>query len=172
MSQENSRPAANPEAPRDGRNGRSAEPTPAAVTTRTAQTAHRLREHGLRVTGPRLTILQAIERDRRHPSVEMIYEVLRAESPSLSLSTVYATLESFLRHGLVRRISAPGGRLRIDGTVQDHDHAVCRHCGEVFDVDRRLVDRPERPPRLPHGMRFEKLYVEYEVVCAQCHGSE
>jgi Fe2+ or Zn2+ uptake regulation protein len=132
--------------------------------------ADRLRFAGLKVTAPRLAILEALEKDRRHPSAEMLHESLRDDHPSLSLSTIYATLDAFARSGLLRRIGGNGGKVRVDGTEQDHDHAVCRGCGSVFDVDRSLIARPTPPERLPEGLRVTNLYIEYEVVCAACSG--
>jgi Fe2+ or Zn2+ uptake regulation protein len=130
--------------------------------------ADKLRAAGLKATGPRLTILAALESDRRHPTAEMIFEALREANPSLSLSTVYSTLETFLQKGLVRRITGAGGKLRVDGTMQDHDHAVCRGCGEVFDVDPQLIERPLAPTSLPDGLKVTNLFVEYEVECEAC----
>ena len=134
--------------------------------------AERLRSAGLKATAPRLQILEAIENDRRHPTVEMIHDAVKDRFPSLSLSTVYAALETFLHKGLVRRIGSAGGKLRIDGTVQDHDHAVCRTCGSIFDIERELTARPKKPKRMPHGLHLENLYIEYEVVCGDCLGAE
>jgi Fe2+ or Zn2+ uptake regulation protein len=139
------------------------------MTGQQQNTARRLRESGLRATGTRVAILEALEGDRRHPTAEMVFESLRARLPSLSMSTVYATLESFLARGLVRRIAGNSGRLRVDGTVQDHDHAVCRRCGEVFDVDRGAIVRPESPSVLPPELRVMNLHIEYEVLCAGCN---
>lgn len=134
--------------------------------------AEKLRAAGLKATAPRLTILEALETDRRHPSAEMIFESLIDKSPSLSLSTVYQTLETFLQRGLLRRIAGAGGKLRVDGTLQDHDHAVCRTCGAVFDVDPDLIKRPRPPASLPHGLQVKNLFVEYEVLCSDCASDE
>ena len=130
--------------------------------------AERLRQAGLRATGTRVAILGALAEDRRHPTAEMVFESLRERLPSLSMSTVYATLESLLERGLVRRIAGNSGRLRVDGTAQDHDHAVCRRCGEVFDIDRNLIQRPTNPAVLPPGLRVMNLHIEYEVLCPAC----
>lgn len=129
--------------------------------------ADRLREAGLKVTAPRLTILAALETDRSHPNAEELLDRLRAEHPSLSLSTVYKTLETFLRAGLCRRVNAEGS-LRVDGTPRRHDHAVCRGCGTIFDVDRRHAGITELPKTLPRGLAVEGFRIEYDVVCAQC----
>ena len=115
------------------------------------QVVERLREAGLKVTGPRIVILQALERDRSHPTVEQLYDTLKQGHPSLSLSTIYQTLDAFLRTGLCRRVSGARERLRVDGTPQDHDHAVCRLCGAVFDIDRQQFPLPPPPAQLPQG---------------------
>ena len=132
--------------------------------------AQRLRSFGLRATGSRIAILEALEADRRHPTAEMVHESLRERYPSLSMSTVYATIESFLERGLIRQVSGRSGRLRVDGTAQDHDHAVCRSCGRVFDVDPDEIHRPQKPMELPGGLRVTNVHVEYEVICRQCGG--
>ncbi|GIX46257.1 MAG: transcriptional repressor [Candidatus Tectimicrobiota bacterium] len=128
----------------------------------------RLRRAGLRVTGPRLAILAALEQDPSHPTAERLYERLRPHHPSLSLSTVYETLETFIRTGLCRRVHDGSGRLRVDGTTADHDHAVCRECGTIFDVSREVFPLPAPPTRLPDGLEVTAVRVEYEVICAAC----
>ncbi len=132
--------------------------------------AERLREAGLRATGARVAILEALETDRRHPTAEMVHESLKEKFPSLSLSTVYATIDSLLERGLIRQVSGRSGRLRVDGTPLDHDHAVCRGCGRVFDIDPHVIDRPAKPAELPEGLRVTNLYIEYEVICRECGG--
>ncbi len=129
--------------------------------------ANQLRGAGFRVTAPRLAILELLSKDRRHPTAEMVYDALCESHPSISRSTVYSTLESFVHSGLIRKIATGGNKFRVDGTEQDHDHAVCRMCHSVFDVPKR-GPRPGPPAELPSGSRVTNTYVEYEVVCAQC----
>jgi Fur family transcriptional regulator, peroxide stress response regulator len=131
------------------------------------QVAERLRGAGLRVTAPRVAILCALEKDRTHPTAEQLFESLREGHPSLSLSTVYNTLEIFLQQGLCRRVNSDGS-LRVDGTLRPHDHAVCRSCGTIFDIDRKHFAVPSLPARLPHGLRVTGFHVEYDVVCTGC----
>jgi Fe2+ or Zn2+ uptake regulation protein len=115
-----------------------------------------------------LAILAALERDRSHPSAEQVHALLGASQPSLSLSTVYSTLEAFVRAGLIRRVNAGDGRLRVDGTLEDHDHAVCHGCGTIFDVRRSCYPLPKAPVRLPRGLDVVGVRVEYEVICPAC----
>ena len=129
----------------------------------------RLRQAGLKATGPRVMVLTALEEDHRHPTAEQLYETLRPHHPSLSLSTVYQTLDAFVRTGLCRRVSDGGGRLRVDGTPQDHDHAICHTCGTIFDIDRRLFPRSAPPTQLPPDMTVTGLHIVYDVICATCN---
>ncbi len=131
-------------------------------------TVERLRQVGLKATGPRLLVLTALEHDRSHPTAEHLYAQLRPKYPSLSLSTVYQTLDAFLRTGLCRRVSASGDRLRVDGTPRDHDHAICRMCNTIFDIDRQFLPLPTPPAHLPEGLTVTGLRVEYDVICATC----
>src|SRR5215470_11039399 len=124
------------------------------------QRVERLHRAGLKATGPRMVILAALEQDSTHPTAEDLYDTLRRAHPSLSLSTVYQTLDAFIRSGLCRRVSGPGNRLRVDGTPQDHEHAVCHLCGASFDVDREHVRRPSLRGHWSNGLmvmgiRFE-----------------
>ncbi len=129
----------------------------------------RLRQAGLKATGPRVMLLTALEQDRSHPTAELLYESLQLDHPSLSLSTVYQTLDAFIRTGLCRRVSEAGNRLRVDGTPQDHDHAICRTCGDIFDIDRQLLPRPLPPSQLPQDLTVTGLRVEYDVICVTCN---
>jgi Fe2+ or Zn2+ uptake regulation protein len=138
---------------------------------RTQRLAERLREAGLRVTGPRLAILGILERDATHPSAVRLFEYLRKTHPSLSLSTVYKTLEAFMVTGLCRRVGGDGSRLRVDGMTERHAHAACERCGEIFDVDCELHRLPPAPRELPGGHSVTGVRLEYDVVCARCQGS-
>ena len=133
-----------------------------------SEQAERLRTAGLKVTLPRVAILDAVERNHHHPSAEDIYQGLAEHHPSLSLSTVYGTLSAFVRAGLVRKLSEVDGRLRVDGTTPPHDHAICRMCGAIFDVARNLNTARTTPSELPGGLTVLEVRVEYDVVCATC----
>ncbi|MBD3334413.1 MAG: transcriptional repressor [Candidatus Eisenbacteria bacterium] len=131
-----------------------------------------LRERGLRATGPRLLILSRLQELRDHPTPEQIHDALRDVHPTLSLSTVYGTLEAFLEAGLCRRVATTDARLRVDGTIHEHDHAVCRLCGAILDLDRTEEWAPPVPPHLPPGMRLVGARVEYDVICPACAAGE
>lgn len=129
----------------------------------------RLRAAGLKVTGPRLAILRELERNPHHPCAEEVHRILVESYPSLSLSTVYMTLEAFVRAGLARRMPDLDGRMRVDGFDQPHDHAICRRCRKVVDVPREPDGQwpvPTQP--LPPGLELLGVRIEYDVLCEAC----
>lgn len=133
-----------------------------------AEAAARIRAAGFKVTGPRVAILAALLEARTHPTAEQLFQSLKEHYPSFSLSTVYKTLETFLAASLCRRAHGDGMRMRVDGTLDDHDHAVCRVCGRIFDIERAVFPRPAEPPVLPGGLALSAIRVEYEVLCPLC----
>jgi Fe2+ or Zn2+ uptake regulation protein len=96
-----------------------------------------LHSRGQRVTCQRLVILRELRRRRRHATAEEIHHAVLDELPGTSTPTVYATLDLFVELGLVRRIDT-GTAALYDARLEPHQHAVCRRCGRVQDVDGRL----------------------------------
>lgn len=94
----------------------------------------RLKAAGFRLTPQRRAILEFFQGDCGHLTPQQVYAQLSPAVPSLSLATVYNTLEVFVDVGLITRIIASDGQTYFDSTVAPHHHAVCDGCGEIFDV--------------------------------------
>lgn len=97
---------------------------------------------GLKATGPRLLVLQAILDDEvHHPNAEQVYEVVRKKSPSISLATVYKNLESLVQVNLISRLWSEDGQKRFDMRQGDHAHIHCTNTKEIIDYhDHELND--------------------------------
>ncbi|NLA58887.1 MAG: transcriptional repressor [Firmicutes bacterium] len=95
----------------------------------------RLREAGFRATPQRVAIYMILAQTKAHPCAERVYEKLHSEFPSLSLNTVYKTLQTFEELGLVRRLDTGEGICRYDANPAPHIHLACRACGQVVDID-------------------------------------
>lgn len=94
----------------------------------------KLKSAGFRLTPQRKAILEAFLGEPEHLTPQQVFGRLEGSVPSLSLATVYNTLEIFEDVGLVNRINAHDGQTYFDPTVEPHHHAVCDTCGEIFDV--------------------------------------
>ncbi|MES2998696.1 MAG: ferric iron uptake transcriptional regulator [Pseudomonadota bacterium] len=105
-----------------------------------------LREAGLKVTGPRLKILQLLERaTTRHLSAEDIYKALLESGEDIGLATVYRVLTQFKSADLVKRQNFEEGYFVFElnqGT--HHDHLVCIKCGKVDEFVDKTIERRQK----------------------------
>jgi Fe2+ or Zn2+ uptake regulation protein len=122
-----------------------------------------LRERGHRVTLPRLLVHRHVRASDRHLTAEQLHDELARELPSLSLATVYATLEVLEELGLVRRVGTLGGATLYDSRTAAHHHAICRRCGGVTDVEAPAARIPA-----PAGFQVERAEVQLVGLCAAC----
>jgi Fe2+ or Zn2+ uptake regulation protein len=119
-----------------------------------------LRARGQRVTLPRLMVHRFVARAPQHVTAEDIHR----ELPTLSFATIYSTLDLLEQLRLVRRVSTLEGTAVYDSRTDPHDHAVCRVCGRMFDVEPAEVPRTT----VPRGFQVEQAQVQIIGVCADC----
>src|SRR5215207_5540171 len=131
-----------------------------------------LRARGQRVTLPRLLVHRHVRRGDRHVTPEQIHGELAAELPSLSQATVYGTLDLLDELGLVRRISTPRGATTYDSRVEDHQHAICRACGRVEDVDARAGAAAAVQAAEAAGFRVAHAQLTLVGLCAACAAAQ
>lgn len=93
-----------------------------------------LLDAGIRPSVQRLAIYEYVRRSCSHPTAETVYDALRDELGSLSLTTVYNTLKLFADAGLIMVLNIDDGSQRFDGNTKPHAHFKCNDCGEVFDL--------------------------------------
>ena len=89
---------------------------------------------GIRPSVQRLAIYEYVRMSKAHPTAEVVYEALRDELGSLSLTTVYNTLKLYSDAGLVQMLNMDDGLLRYDGDTTVHSHFKCSCCGEIHDL--------------------------------------
>lgn len=135
-----------------------------------------IRAAGLRVTAPRLAVLDALRRAAApaaahpHPDVEHITAAARSELGSVSQQTIYDVLAAFERADLVRRID-PAGSAGARYEIQSHDnhhHMVCRSCRRIVDVPCAGDDVPCMHPAASEDFDIEIAEVVYWGRCAEC----
>lgn len=104
---------------------------------------HELRKAGLKVTLPRLKILEILESsDQRHLSAEDIYKELLETGEDIGLATVYRVLTQFETAGLVTRHNFEGGHSVFEmDEGEHHDHMVCIETGEVIEFINEEIER-------------------------------
>ena len=127
-----------------------------------------LRQHGLRVTRPRLAVLEVLTRGG-HLEVDEIARQVRGRIASVSTQAVYDVLGALSRAGLARRIEPAGSPALFEARVGDnHHHIVCRGCGAIEDVDCVVGERPCLTPSTDHGFEVDEAEVTFWGLCPSC----
>jgi len=126
-----------------------------------------LHSRGQRVTSQRLVILRELRRRGHHATAEEIHHAVHRELPGTSTPTIYATLDLFVELGLARRILT-GTAALYDARLEPHQHAVCRRCGRVEDVDGRLNAKALLGAARGSGFQPENAELIIWGLCQQC----
>ena len=130
-----------------------------------------LRNAGLKVTLPRLKILEILEKqtEERHLSAEQVYKILLAEHEEIGLATVYRVLTQFEAAGLVTRHHFEGGNSIFEiNSGKHHDHILCVKCGKVDEFTDGIIEarQKEIASQLGYDLTDHSLYLY--GLCPKC----
>lgn len=124
-----------------------------------------LKENSIKITPQRLEILKYLDENRIHPTVEQIYTELKEKNPSLSKTTVYNSVETLKKHGIVQSISISGSESRYDIKQGMHHHFLCKKCGKIVDIE---VECPNLGKMLECGHNVEEVQGYFKGICKIC----
>lgn len=131
-----------------------------------AELKQELIDAGIRPSVQRLAIFEYVRKSRQHPTAEVVYEALRDQLGSLSLTTVYNTLKLFVDAGLVRMLTIDDTFRCFDGDCSRHAHFRCNSCGKIVDLELKkdfvsLVDGLE-------GFEVADAHLYLKGLCPEC----
>jgi Fur family ferric uptake transcriptional regulator len=129
-----------------------------------------IKQAGLKVTVPRLKILNILEEsDRRHLSAEDVYKILLGNGEEIGLATVYRVLTQFEGAGLVCRHHFETGQSVFElNRGGHHDHLVCVKCDKVVEFMEPAIERRQEAIAKEHGFTLEDHSLVIYGVCPEC----
>lgn len=126
-----------------------------------------LEDVGITPTYQRLSVLKYLKDCKAHPTAEQIYEYLVKRIPTISLTTIYNTLNLFVEKGLVVPLTITGTGIRYDYNTTPHHHFVCKRCGKIIDLDIECeFIRGERT--IVAGNKIEEVHGYFKGICKDC----
>jgi len=129
-----------------------------------------LRKAGLKVTLPRVKILQILENsETKHLSAEDVYKALIEADEDVGLATVYRVLTQFEQAGLVIRHHFEGGHsvFEID-SVDHHDHIVCNRCGKVEEFYDEVIEQQQEKIARKFSFKITDHSLYLYGLCSAC----
>ena len=125
------------------------------------------RAQGLKVTPQRQAIFRALHASSVHPTADTVYDTVRSTMPTISLRTVYQTLNDLTAMGELAMVDLGTGSARFDPNTDPHHHLVCNECGRVEDLhaDFPGVTVPEGNE---HGFEVLSTEIVFRGRCRDC----
>jgi Fur family ferric uptake transcriptional regulator len=129
-----------------------------------------LRKAGLKVTLPRLKVLEILEvSEQRHMSAEDVYKALLDMGEEIGLATVYRVLTQFEGAGLVSRLSIDGGHAVFE--LEDgahHDHLLCVSCNQIEEFVDEIIEQRQHAIAKEKGFEMTEHSLYIYGICKRC----
>ena len=122
-------------------------------------------QKGIKPTFQRIKILEYLDKNRCHATIDMIYEALYNNVPTLSKTTVYSTLDLFDKHSIVGAITITGSEVRYEYNIGPHHHFFCKRCGKHIDLDMKC---PYLTKMKTGEHKIEEIHGYFKGICKQC----
>ncbi len=125
-------------------------------------------KHGIKLTYQRLEIYRVLLEADDHPSAEEIFLRVQERVPTISLDTVYRTLATFEKVGLIKKIYSLDDKARFDPNVSPHHHVVCSKCHRITDFSWPEIEKIPLPEELKEWGEIRERYLELRGLCKDC----
>ncbi len=127
-----------------------------------------LRSKGYKATPQRIAICRIALNSRAHPSAQQVYEGVKKIHPTVSLATVYKTLEVLRDLDLLQEINFPKGQARFDSYMKPHINLVCLKCGSITDLNDTTIEEIMR--KVIASTKFKPTGQRIDVygICQKC----
>ncbi|MGH9098531.1 MAG: Fur family transcriptional regulator [Acidimicrobiales bacterium] len=125
------------------------------------------RARQLKMTHQRQGVFRVLHENGSHPTAHTVFLSVREEMPTISLRTVYQTLNDLVALGEIQQVDVGTGAARFDPATGPHHHLVCTRCGAVRDVHGEFRDL-RLPARQQQGFSIAGAEVVFRGLCPEC----
>jgi Fur family peroxide stress response transcriptional regulator len=131
-----------------------------------------LQKAGMRLTPQRMAICKLLIESDAHPTASMIYDELRPHFPSLSLATIYNTLDTLVGLGAVNVLGHAGDdHVHYDADMDPHVNLACVSCHRIIDIPSLHVQHLDSEISQASGYKLLGARVLYYGLCPKCQTS-
>jgi Fe2+ or Zn2+ uptake regulation protein len=128
------------------------------------------RAQGRKVTPQRQRIFRILYDSDAHPTAEAVHAAIVRDMPTISLRTVYQTLNDLAAMGELVALDLGTGSGRFDPNLGVHQHLVCERCGKVTDLDVEFAEIAV-PPGKEQGYTISSTEIVFRGRCEACAGT-
>ncbi len=128
----------------------------------------RYKDSGFKLTPQRLAILHFLEGNTDHPTAEDIFLAVKTNFPTISIATVYNTLQALKERGKVLELTIDPERKHYDPNTTPHHHVVCTECNEIGDIFEDYSETLQPPEYVLRRFRIAGNHVNFYGICKSC----
>ncbi|MCX8021246.1 MAG: transcriptional repressor [Syntrophorhabdaceae bacterium] len=121
---------------------------------------------GIKMTPQRMAILDFLEGNTNHPSVSDIYSAVSNRFPTISVATVYSTVEMLKSKGYINELNIDRERMRVDPNVRPHNHIICIYCKKIIDIEEEI--HIQLSDKQLYGFNIIEKRIEFYGICPDC----
>ncbi len=123
----------------------------------------------IKPTFQRLAIYDYLDKNRIHPNVDVIFENIVKQIPTMSRTTVYNTMKLFLEKGLIQDLNITGTESSYDINTVPHHHFFCKTCSKIFDISIQCPHGYDQLKKID-GNQIEEVHGYFKGICKECLG--
>jgi len=124
-------------------------------------------DKGVKPTYHRIKILEYLVKHENHPTVDIIYEDIISDIPTISKTTVYNTLNLFVEHNLIKALNVTGTETRYDADNDIHHHFLCKKCGGIYNVNA-ICNFDCEDQSIIDGNEIHEIQSYFKGICKHC----
>ena len=135
--------------------------------------AEDLKSAGLKVTLPRLKILEVLEKSSNHHlTVEDIYRALIEQNKEINVATIYRVLSQFEESGIVNKLNFENNQAVYElSNVEHHDHLVCVKCNIIIEFQDDVIEQHQLQIANKYGFQLTDHSLYLYGLCKTCKES-
>ena len=126
------------------------------------------RKKGYKATPQRIAICRFALNSRNHPTAQQVYDQVRKIHLTVSLATVYKTLEVLKSLDLIQEINLPEGQARFDSYMKPHINLICLQCGNIVDLDETTAIEETRKIAAAAEFKPKGQRIDIFGICKRC----
>lgn len=127
-----------------------------------------LKSNSCKITPQRMAIYQIIKESMDHPNAETVFKKLSPTYPTMSLATVYKSLELFSKLDLIQVINLGEHSFRYDGITDKHQHILCTKCSKIEDINDAIFQSLQSEVENISKYKVDRQQICFYGVCENC----
>ncbi|MBI5233345.1 MAG: transcriptional repressor [Deltaproteobacteria bacterium] len=126
------------------------------------------KDKDFKLTPQRLAVLKCLDKNTSHPGAEDIYKAIKERCLTVSLSTVYNTIDILKKRGEIMEITIDPQKKHFDPNPEPHHHIICTKCRKIADIFEDYSALLTIPDTIKKEFTVTGLHVDFYGICKKC----